>query len=130
MMWWRVELDKAGAILKVEQVEAREKGTSRICFVEANSKAEACSEAKAWARAYSERYNCRGLNAAQLDAKRLRESREGHDRKNRERGGLLGNLQALKAFDRLGPHAYRAWLVERIQAYYAAHPEIKAKAAE
>src|SRR3989304_4796467 len=56
MMWWRVELDKSGAILKVEQVEASIAyaiaGSKHVRFVEANSKAEACSDVKAWYAKY------------------------------------------------------------------------------
>jgi len=48
MNWFRVELDKSGAILKCEQVEAKESGGRYVRFIEASTKAEACSAAKAW----------------------------------------------------------------------------------
>lgn len=52
MNWWRVELDASGAILSCEAVEAKTKGTKHVRFVEASSKAEACSFAKAWHEKY------------------------------------------------------------------------------
>jgi hypothetical protein len=55
MMWWRIELDKSGAIKTCEQVELAAKSTSLVRFVEANSKAEACSDVKSWHRRYLEK---------------------------------------------------------------------------
>jgi hypothetical protein len=46
--WWRVELDASGAILKCSEVEAAERGTGSVRYIEALSAAEACSYAKAW----------------------------------------------------------------------------------
>lgn len=48
MMWWRVVLDKDGSIKSCDQVEASEKGSATIVFIRANSKVEACVDAKEW----------------------------------------------------------------------------------
>ena len=48
LVWWKVALDKDGAILSCEQADCVKKGTSLITYVQANSKVEACSFAKAW----------------------------------------------------------------------------------
>lgn len=48
MLWWRLELDGTGSILKCEQVEAVGKGTALVAYVQATDKAGACSSAKAW----------------------------------------------------------------------------------
>lgn len=48
MIWWRIELDSSGAIRSCEQVEANAKNTNLVRFVEASTKAEACSSAKQW----------------------------------------------------------------------------------
>lgn len=42
-MWWRIELDKSGAILSCAHVEMSGTSRGRIRFVEADSDAEACS---------------------------------------------------------------------------------------
>jgi hypothetical protein len=47
-MFWRVELDKEGAILSCDLAEEKGKRGGRIIYVEAETKAQACSEAKAW----------------------------------------------------------------------------------
>jgi hypothetical protein len=46
--WWKVELDKSGAILTCEHVDAVAKGNRLLAFVQASTKAEACSAAKMW----------------------------------------------------------------------------------
>jgi hypothetical protein len=48
MNWWKVTLDSSGAILTCEQVDTVSKGTSRVTYVQATCKAEACSAAKFW----------------------------------------------------------------------------------
>lgn len=48
MNWWKVTLDSSGAILTCEHVEAVAKGTARVAYVQASTKAEACSNAKLW----------------------------------------------------------------------------------
>lgn len=48
MIWWRVVLDKDGSIKTAEQVEYAGQGSKLVRFVEANTKAEACSIAKRW----------------------------------------------------------------------------------
>lgn len=47
-MWFRIELDKSGAILKCDQVDQGFTGTKFVRFVEAETKAAACSDVKAW----------------------------------------------------------------------------------
>lgn len=47
-MFWRVELDKSGAILTCDLVPDQGKNGGRVIFVEAETKATACSNAKAW----------------------------------------------------------------------------------
>lgn len=49
MLWWRVTVDKkTGALRSVEQTAERGKDGEFICYVEAASKAGACTAAKAW----------------------------------------------------------------------------------
>jgi hypothetical protein len=48
MLWWKVTLDKTGAILSVEQVAERSKDGKLTCYVEALDKAGACEHAKRW----------------------------------------------------------------------------------
>lgn len=46
--WWRVELNKDGGISTVTEVEQASKGTRLVCFVQATTRADACSRAKEW----------------------------------------------------------------------------------
>jgi hypothetical protein len=52
MLWWRVVLDKDGSIKECTQVEATGKGGGHVRYLQANTKAEACSYAKAWYEKY------------------------------------------------------------------------------
>lgn len=61
-MFWKVELDKEGSILSCEAVESKGRSGALIAYIEAETKALACSGAKTWhetrkrkALAYSER---------------------------------------------------------------------------
>lgn len=47
-MWWRVELDKTGAILTCDFVADKGKNGGHVIFVESETKVQACSAAKAW----------------------------------------------------------------------------------
>lgn len=47
-MWFRIELDKAGAIRSCEQVAQGFDGSKYIRYVEAETKADACSRTKEW----------------------------------------------------------------------------------
>lgn len=47
-MWFRIELDKSGAILACTQVEMSEAGGKLVRYVEAETKTEACKGVKAW----------------------------------------------------------------------------------
>lgn len=50
LTWWRVELDKDGGIKTVTEVEEASKGAKLVCFVQATTRAEACSAAVNWWR--------------------------------------------------------------------------------
>lgn len=54
MFWWRVELDKSGAILTCDYVADKGRNGGRVIFVEADTKANACTAAKAWHRRFIE----------------------------------------------------------------------------
>jgi len=54
-MWWRVELDKTGAILSCEHAAMGFTGSRYIRFVEAETKHAACTDAKTWWLLRSER---------------------------------------------------------------------------
>lgn len=66
-MWWRVELDKQGAILSCAHVEMSGSSRGRIRFVEADSDAQACSRGLSSYR--------RSLERSRSAAKRMREAR-------------------------------------------------------
>lgn len=55
MRWWRVELGKDGAIKSCEEVEETSKQGRHVRFVEAETKAEACSSAIRWVEAFRAR---------------------------------------------------------------------------
>lgn len=46
--WFKVTLDKTGAILSCEEVDAAERSGKLVRYIESLDKAGACSEAKAW----------------------------------------------------------------------------------
>lgn len=48
MAWWKLEIDNDGAILACEPVESKGRSGAHITYVEADTKAGACSNAKAW----------------------------------------------------------------------------------
>lgn len=48
MNWFKLTLDKSGAILTCEQVDAAEKNGTLTCYIQATTKVEACSDAKKW----------------------------------------------------------------------------------
>lgn len=54
-MWFKIELDKSGAITSCEQVAAAFNGSKYLRYVEAETKAQACSDVKAWYEKYSAR---------------------------------------------------------------------------
>lgn len=151
MIWWRVELDTSGAILKVEQVEYAAQNKRLVRFVEADTKAEACNNAKRWYVAKLARdreiqsTKCKARRDAGLCSKCGR--RPGAPRRiwctlclerkavesRRWRAGLsvpnhndeniayarragINAYAALKRFDEIGPVAFRAWLVEKLNA--------------
>lgn len=60
MRWWRVELGKDGAIKSCEEVDETSKQGRHVRFVEAQTKAEACSYAKKWYAKNLERDRKRG----------------------------------------------------------------------
>jgi|SRR6188508_316119 len=47
-MFWKVEIDKEGSILSCETVASIGKNGSRVIYVEAETKVDACTNAKAW----------------------------------------------------------------------------------
>lgn len=65
-MWWRVELDKTGKVKRCTEVEASEKGTRTVRFVEAMTRDEAKSFAESW-------YERRKAYVRKSDAKRFAE---------------------------------------------------------
>lgn len=65
MNWFKLTLDKSGAILACEQVAAAEKDGKLTCYMQATTKAEACSAAKEWYRKVKDRTEaCRKLRHA------------------------------------------------------------------
>jgi len=65
-MWWRVELDKLGAILNCVQVSEPDKGSRLLAFVQGDTKEQACSNVKDWYRKF---------RAQQLASKQRRDAR-------------------------------------------------------
>jgi hypothetical protein len=61
-VWWRVELDKDGSIKTCDAVEASQKGSTYLRFVEAETKAHACTTVKKW-------YETKKRNAAVQSAR-------------------------------------------------------------
>ncbi len=66
-MWYRVELDNTGAILKCEEAGEGAISGRRVRYIEARDRTEACSLAKQWW--------ARQLQACRDSKKRLRERR-------------------------------------------------------
>lgn len=66
-MWWRVELDKTGAVTRCQQVEAVTRGSVAVTFVQAESEGEACTAALLW--------NERRKAAARSSQRRVRDRR-------------------------------------------------------
>jgi hypothetical protein len=177
LLWWKLTLDKSGAILSCEQVDQVEANGKLTCYVQATGKVDACARTKAWWEARKARklayktqrraalaakglcrcgrrppkpggkacQDCLTLGAAQL--KRSRDRQKGLDvplkapryateaaaieayrnaeraskQKNagpNKRAGLHCFLRGhivLAQFDALGPEAFRAWLVQKIE---------------
>lgn len=128
MNWFRVELDKSGAILRCEQVEAKEAGGRFVRFIEATTKAEACSAAKAWHEAHKAKDRARqaAVRRAKAARKECRQCTQKAEKGRRyckdhrggqstHRGGMQVSLQmVLRKFDMYSPKDFRAWLVSEI----------------
>jgi hypothetical protein len=48
LTWWRGELNKDGGISTLTEVGQASKGSKLVCYVQATTRAEACSKIKAW----------------------------------------------------------------------------------
>ena len=64
MRWWRVELGKDGAIKSCDEVEQTSKQGRHVRFVEAPTKADACSFAKRWVENHKKVEHERNLRRA------------------------------------------------------------------
>jgi hypothetical protein len=71
-MWWRVELDKTGAILNCELSAGAHEKQRLVTYIEAETKAEACSGATAW---YARRLAGYAKNSKTRREKRTREGK-------------------------------------------------------
>lgn len=69
-MFWRVELDTAGSILSCEQAEVKGRSGGRVIYVEGETKAQACSNAKQW---HEHRKNYMRTFTKDLREKRIRD---------------------------------------------------------
>jgi hypothetical protein len=83
-MFWKVEINKDGDILNCDLVEDKGRSGGRVIFVEAETKAEACSRAKSW---HEHRKNYMRSFGKELRAKRIRDGMCTACGKNRARDG-------------------------------------------
>jgi hypothetical protein len=141
MNWFRVELDRSGAILRCTQIEAVEENKRLVCYVQAVDKAEACSKAKSWSaeriaarKATFQRRRDEGkcarcerpavpgqktcsahrpLSAAARANQQAAWDRAAAREAAKEACGELPRI--LRRFDALGPEKFRSWLVAEIE---------------